>query len=82
MQFHDIYSVEDFISLTPEDQAAMTDLSAEDIAEIKKVISENIDIVEDENEETEYVCPNCGQPVTPDMKVCPHCGTGLSFEEV
>ena len=82
LQFHDIYSVEDFISLTPEDQAAMTDLSAEDIAEIKKVISENIDIVEDENEETEYVCPNCGQPVTPDMKVCPHCGTGLSFEEV
>jgi len=83
LKFHDIYSVEDFIALTDDDFKSFTDLSEDDIMNIKQVIQENVDIVEDENaeEETQYICPNCGQPVTVDMTVCPHCGTGLSFEE-
>jgi N utilization substance protein A len=34
----------------------------------------------DEAEEETYECPECGQPITLDMSVCPHCGVGLSFE--
>lgn len=82
LHFHDIYSVEDFINLSDDDIKGYGDLTPEDVEKIRSIINENVDIVEDENEETQYVCPNCGQPVTPDMKVCPHCGTGLSFEEV
>jgi N utilization substance protein A len=36
---------------------------------------------EEEVEESSYECPECGNKVTPDMTVCPHCGVGLSFEE-
>ncbi len=37
--------------------------------------------VEEEVEESTYECPECGNKITPDMTVCPHCGVGLSFEE-
>jgi len=83
LQFHDIYSVEEFINLSDEDLKAYGDFSEEEIKEIRDTISENVDIVEEEagDSETQYVCPNCGKPVTPDMTVCPNCGTGLSFVE-
>jgi N utilization substance protein A len=34
--------------------------------------------VEDELET--YECPECEQPITAEMTVCPNCGVGLSFE--
>ncbi len=37
------------------------------------------ELEEDEIEE-EYECPECSNPVTADMEVCPQCGVGLSFE--
>jgi N utilization substance protein A len=81
LQFHDVYSVEEFINLTEEDLASFSDLSEEEIIAIKDTINEYVDIVEDEVEgETEYVCPNCGSSITEDMTVCPSCGTGLVFE--
>jgi N utilization substance protein A len=81
LQFHDVYSVEEFINLTEEDLAGFSDLSEEEIIAIKDTINEYVDIVEDEVEgETEYVCPNCGSSITEDMTVCPSCGTGLVFE--
>lgn len=81
LQFHDVYSVEEFINLTEEDFASFSDLSEEEIIAIKDTINEYVDIVEDEVEgETEYVCPNCGSSITEDMTVCPSCGTGLVFE--
>ncbi|MFA6732674.1 MAG: transcription termination factor NusA [Sphaerochaeta sp.] len=81
LQFHDVYSVEEFINLTEEDLASFNDLSEEEIIAIKDTINEYVDIVEDEVEgETEYVCPNCGSSITEDMTVCPNCGTGLVFE--
>ncbi|MGE4453186.1 MAG: transcription termination factor NusA [Sphaerochaeta sp.] len=81
LHFHDVYSVEEFINLSEEDIASFSDLSEEEIIAIKDTINEYVDIVEDEEEtETEYVCPNCGSSITEDMNVCPNCGTGLVFE--
>ncbi|MDC7228907.1 MAG: transcription termination factor NusA [Sphaerochaetaceae bacterium] len=81
LHFHDVYSVEEFINLSEEDLASFSDLSEEEIIAIKDTINEYVDIVEDEEEaETEYVCPNCGSSITEDMNVCPNCGTGLVFE--
>ena len=37
------------------------------------------EVDEDEIQE-EYECPECSNPVTADMDVCPKCGVGLSFE--
>ncbi len=81
LQFHDVYSVEEFINLSDEELAGFGDLSEEEIIAIKDTINEYVDIVEDEEDgETEYVCPNCGGSITMDMTVCPSCGTGLAFE--
>ncbi|ADY13221.1 transcription termination factor NusA [Sphaerochaeta globosa] len=81
LQFHDVYSVEEFINLSDEDLTGFGDLSEEEIIAIKDTINEYVDIVEDEEDgETEYVCPNCGASITMDMTVCPSCGTGLAFE--
>jgi len=81
LQFHDIYSVEEFISLSDEELASFEDLSEEELTVIKDVIDEHVVIVDSEEEgETEYVCPNCGGSITEDMTVCPNCGTGLAFE--
>ncbi|MDD3902693.1 MAG: transcription termination factor NusA [Sphaerochaeta sp.] len=81
LQFHDVYSVEEFINLTDEDLAAFGDMSEEEIITVKDMINEYVDIVEDEEDgETEYVCPSCGSSITMDMTVCPNCGTGLAFE--
>ncbi|NBK23346.1 MAG: transcription termination/antitermination protein NusA [Spirochaetia bacterium] len=81
LQFHDVYSVEEFINLTQEDLVSFADLSDEEIKSIKDTINEYVDIVEDEeDEDTEYVCPSCGSAITIDMTVCPNCGTGLAFE--
>jgi N utilization substance protein A len=81
LQFHDVYSVEEFINLTDEELAGFGDLTEEEIIAIKDTINEYVDIVEDEEDgETEYVCPNCGASITMDMTVCPSCGTGLAFE--
>ncbi|MDT4761483.1 transcription termination factor NusA [Sphaerochaeta sp. PS] len=81
LQFHDVYSVEEFINLSDEDLASFSDLSESEIIAIKDTINEYVDIVEDEEDgEAEYVCPSCGSAITIDMTVCPNCGTGLAFE--
>ncbi len=81
LQFHDVYSVEEFINLTEEEITSFSDLSGEEVIAIKDTINEYVDIVEDEeDEDTEYVCPSCGSAITIDMTVCPNCGTGLAFE--
>ncbi len=81
LQFHDVYSVEEFINLSEEELASFSDLNGEEIIAIKDTINEYVDIVEDdEDDEVEYVCPSCGSAITIDMTVCPSCGTGLAFE--
>ena len=78
--------VEDFIDKEDDELAGLVNLTGEEIQSIKNIIEENIEIVQEEDEETavpeseEYTCPDCGTAVTPDMKNCPSCGVELSFE--
>lgn len=54
----------------------------EEESEVPKAEGEQTEIAEQEEEgeeeeveeEVEYVCPVCGNPVGPDDKICPHCG--------
>ena len=69
-------------------------VSDEDIEVVNKIINEvvefedeeedNSDTVESENtnneEEAEFVCPECGAPIEFGMERCPKCGIGLAFE--
>ncbi|HEQ72681.1 MAG TPA: transcription termination factor NusA, partial [Spirochaetia bacterium] len=60
--------------------AGETAAEAESGEEVEE--EEEVEVEEDEDEEEgEYECPECGNAITTDMAVCPHCGVGLSFEE-
>ncbi|MFO7848824.1 MAG: transcription termination factor NusA [Spirochaetia bacterium] len=87
--------IETLISLQPEELSSLEGITDEDVAAIQSIISENLDIIEEteeeeteeeyeeteaEGEEEEYECPECGGPITVNMNVCPNCGVGLSFE--
>ncbi|MPN28950.1 hypothetical protein SDC9_176396 [bioreactor metagenome] len=85
LNFHDIYSVEEFVNLTHEEIEAFGDITPAEVSRIHEVLSEYVDIVEEEQEdgsESEFACPECGHPISTDMTVCPNCHVGLSFEEV
>ncbi len=87
--------IESVVSMPDRDLLALPGMTEEALAALRKVIEENIEIVEDEDkeageeemlaeeteEETTYECPECGGKITVDMTVCPHCNVGLSFEE-
>jgi N utilization substance protein A len=92
LKANDMELIEDLIELSNEDLMRMG-LSSQDILTVRSILSETIEIVEEEPEtvkskeaaeETEeqeaYECPECGAPVTLDMMSCPNCGVGLSFE--
>lgn len=83
LQFHDVYTVEEYVNLTEDDFVAFGDFTKEERESLRSVILQYVDIVEEsDEEEEEYVCPNCGHPITVDMTECPNCGTGLAFETV
>jgi N utilization substance protein A len=84
--------IEDFLGLDQEELKAKGLASAE-LDQLRKLIEEYVEIVEDEPvEEThegegdegaeteEYECPECGAKITVEMSTCPSCGIGLSFE--
>jgi len=78
--------VEDFLEKEDDELAKASGLPVDEIEAIKGIIEENIEIVQEEAEESTvsgpevYTCPDCGAVVTPDMKNCPSCGVELSFE--
>ncbi|MFP4179120.1 MAG: transcription termination factor NusA [Spirochaetaceae bacterium] len=87
--------IETLISLQPEELSSLEGITDEDVEAIQSIISENLDIIEEteeeeteeeyegtesEGEEEEYECPECGAPITVHMTSCPNCGVGLSFE--
>jgi N utilization substance protein A len=86
LQFHDVYTVEEYVNLTDEDFVAFGDFTDEEKKSLRDVVLQYVDIVEEnedeDEEEEEYVCPNCGHPITVNMTECPNCGTGLAFETV
>lgn len=77
-----IRSVEQFLELDEAEISQRSSLSSEDVAAIRGIIEENVEIVQEEVEEEPefYTCPECGTSVTPDMDHCPSCGVALSFE--
>jgi len=77
-----IRSVEQFLELDEAEISQRSSLSSEDIAAIRGIIEENVEIVQEEVEEEpeSYTCPECGASVTSDMDHCPSCGVALSFE--
>lgn len=83
--FHDVYTVEEFVNLSKEELDVFSDITADEISSVHDILSEYVDIVEEEPDgeaDTEFQCPECGHPISPDMTVCPNCHVGLSFEEV
>jgi transcription termination/antitermination protein NusA len=92
--------IEAVVSMPDGDLLALPGMTEESLAALRKVIEENIEIVDDEEEqagaeagaeaaaatdeevdESGYECPECGNKITTDMTVCPHCNVGLSFED-
>jgi N utilization substance protein A len=87
--------IEDFLALPEEAVANLKGVGAAQIEELRRLIEEYVEIVEDEEaaapaeeepetgedeEAEEYECPECGAKITVDMTNCPNCGIGLSFE--
>lgn len=71
-------SVEELLEIADEDLLKLEGLTAEDVGELRRVIEENVEVVEDE--QREFVCPECNGLVQVGVTICPHCGVGLSFE--
>jgi len=85
LHYYDIYTVEEFVNLSDGEIDSFEDIGRDEVDEALKLLSEYVDIVEEEpaeEEEVEFACPECGATLTPEMTQCPSCGVGLSFEEV
>lgn len=85
-----IEDIEDFVAAESDGTLKpMEGLSEEDIQAVSKIISEYV-VFEDEEEEVEessgeeddveYLCPECGAKISLDTRICPKCGTELAFE--
>jgi len=70
--------------------------SADELAEVNKIVHNTVEFVEEEEgeseaapseesneaeEEQEYFCPECGAKITLNMTHCPSCGVEFEFEE-
>jgi N utilization substance protein A len=91
---HNIVLIETLVNLSREDLGKIDGMTVQDVETLMKVIEENVEIVEDEGQESpidyspedaveyeeEFECPECGHPVQINMTQCPNCGVGLSFE--
>jgi len=88
-------NIEDIIDKSPEELAKIKGMNLEMAEKLVKTLSENVEVVEDEelkteevavelpeNEELEYYeCPNCGAKINESMKKCASCGVELEFKE-
>ncbi len=82
--------IETLVNMDLEDLKSFEGINDDDVALVRGIISENVEIVESDSdeeleeevieEEDAYECPECGAPITLDMTACPSCGVGLSFE--
>ncbi len=79
--------IEDFLALDENQFASLEGMSADDIEALRELIGEYVEVVEEETQESgdgqseeQYVCPDCGASISPDMLHCPQCGVELSFE--
>jgi len=91
---HNIVLIETLVNLSRDDIGRIEGITVQDVETLMKVIEENVEIVEEQGQETpvdyssedtveyeeEFECPECGHPVQINMTQCPNCGVGLSFE--
>ncbi len=85
LHYYDVYTVEEFVNLSDEEIESFENISGPEVDEAMQLLSEFVDIVEEEPESEEmqeFICPECGSALSPEMTQCPSCGVGLSFEEV
>lgn len=73
LNYHDIYSVEEYFELD-DDALSEMGITAEEKAEIDSFI----DVEEEEDDQFE--CPNCGAVLTVGTSTCPSCGVEFEFE--
>lgn len=73
LQYHDVYTAEEYFDLEPEELEAIG-LTEEEKAEIAACID-----VEEEQEE-QFECPNCGEILPAGTTRCPKCGVEFEFE--
>ena len=73
LQYHDVYTAEEYFDLTPEelDSIGLTD-------EEKSEINACIDV--EEEQEEQFECPNCHQILPAGTTKCPNCGVEFEFE--
>ena len=91
-----LINIEDIIDKSVDELASIEGMDHEKARNLVKILSENVEIVEEEvvqeeegvaveeseDEEVEYYqCPNCGAKITEDMDRCPSCGIELEFKE-
>ena len=83
--------IETLVNMNMEDLNSFEGINDDDVALIRGIINDNVEIVESDDdegledevvmeEEDAYECPECGAAITLDMTACPSCGVGLSFE--
>ncbi len=81
--------IETLVSLDDAGFEKLEGLRDEDVIILKSIIKENVNIIEEEVEnssdvenieEEAYECPECKAKITIDMTVCPNCEVGLSFQ--
>lgn len=73
LQYHDVYTAEEYFDLT-EEELALIALTDEEKAEIDACIA-----IEEEQEDV-FVCPNCGAELPAGTLKCPTCGVEFEFE--
>ncbi len=85
LNYYDIYTVEEFVNLSDEDIESFEDINEQEMRSGLTILDEYVDIVEEESKdevEQQFLCPECGHTLNPEMTSCPNCGVGLSFEEM
>ena len=91
---NEIEDIQDLINMEDDEIRALEGLSAEMADTLLDIIANAVEVVEDDEDETneeskpvedeneteEFECPECGHKITIDMTKCPNCGVDLAFE--
>lgn len=85
LEENQIFSPEDLERFTLEEVSRLSGVNGDDINALAGFAFASEDDAENQAGDSEveiFLCPECGAEVTAGVEVCPHCGVGLSFEEV
>lgn len=90
-----IEQIEQFVEGFDAGTISIEGISQDDLEKVNKLISENVEFVDEEepateaaateetteDDEEEYFCPECGAKITLEMTHCPNCGVEFEFTE-